>query len=200
MPTNDTSYDFIKNKIQSMKEAYPSLRSKSDDYVFSALSVKSHLYKNPALILTENDFVFKVSEFEDEATYWHHTMLFPYTKNARNCKVLALIITSNNGKKNIELQFNAVDDDFLFEELRFGDFCFEMFDYKEEMLADDLLDRIKEITNGNFTVIIKNDLKNKKWLADACFDLDDDDDAFGRQGFEQAIQRIRQPKGFISKL
>ena len=31
--------------------------------------------------------------------------------------------------------------------------------------------------------------------------LDDDDDAFfGRQGFEQAIQRIRQPKGFISKL
>ena len=151
-------------------------------------------------LLTENDFVFKVSEFEDEATYWHHTALFPYTKNARNCKVLALIITSNNGKKNIELQFNAVDDDFLFEELRFGDFCFEMFDYKEEMLADDLLDRIKEITNGNFTVIIKNDLKNKKWLADACFDLDDDDDAFGRQGFEQAIQRIRQPKGFISKL
>ena len=75
-----------------------------------------------------------------------------------------------------------------------------MFDCQEEMLADDLLDRIKEITNGNFTVIIKNDLKNKKWLADACFDLDDDDDAFGRQGFEQAIQRIRQPKGFISKL
>ena len=151
-------------------------------------------------LLTKNDFVFEIREFEDEATYWHHTTLFPYTKNARNCKVLALIISSNNGKKNIELQFNAVDDDFLFEELRFGDFCFEMFDYKEEMLADDLLDRIKEITNGNFTVIIKNDLKNKKWLADACFDLDDDDDAFGRQGFEKAIQRIRQPKGFISKL
>ena len=151
-------------------------------------------------LLTEINLTFEINEFEDEATYWHHTMLFPYTNNARNCKVLALIISSNNGKKNIELQFNAVDDDFLFEELRFGDFCFEMFDYKEEMLADDLLDRIKEITNGNFTVIIKNDLKNKKWLADACFDLDDDDDAFGRQGFEQAIQRIRQPKGFISKL
>ena len=151
-------------------------------------------------LLTENNFVFEVSEFEDEAAYWHHTMLFPYTKNARNCKVIALIITSKNGKKNIELQFNAVDDDFLFEELRFGDFCFEMFDYKEEILANDLLNHINEIKGGAFSVIVANDLKNKKWLADACFDLDDDDDAFGRQGFEQAIQRIRQPKGFISKL
>ena len=75
-------------------------------------------------LLKENNIVFEIKEFEDEAAYWHHTMLFPYTKNARTCKVIALIITSNNGKKNIELQFNAVDDDFLFEELHFGDFCF----------------------------------------------------------------------------
>ena len=52
----DVSYEFIKNKIQSMKEAHPSLRSKADDYVFSALCVKSHLYKNPALVITENDY------------------------------------------------------------------------------------------------------------------------------------------------
>ena len=52
----DVSYEFIKNKIQSMKEAHPSLRSKADDYVFSALCVKSHLYKNPALIITESDY------------------------------------------------------------------------------------------------------------------------------------------------
>ena len=52
----DVSYEFIKSKIQSMKEAHPSLRSKADDYVFSALCVKSHLYKNPALVITENDY------------------------------------------------------------------------------------------------------------------------------------------------
>ena len=52
----DVSYGFIKSKIQSMKEAHPSLRSKADDYVFSALCVKSHLYKNPALVITENDY------------------------------------------------------------------------------------------------------------------------------------------------
>ena len=32
------------------------MRSKADDYVFSALCVKSHLYKNPALIITESDY------------------------------------------------------------------------------------------------------------------------------------------------
>ena len=37
----DVSYEFIKSKIQSMKEATPSLRSKADDYVFSALCVPS---------------------------------------------------------------------------------------------------------------------------------------------------------------
>ena len=151
-------------------------------------------------LLTENDLVFEVSDFEDEATYWHHTMLFPYTKNARNCKVLALIITSNNGKKNIELQFNAVDDDFLFEELRFGDFCFEMFDYKEEILANDLLNHINEIKGGTFSVIVANDLKNQRWLGDSCFDLKDEDDLLGKPGFEKAIQQICAPKSFISKL
>lgn len=56
MAKTTTSYDFIKSKIDSLKTAYPSLRSKPDDYVFSALCIKANLYKNPALILDENDF------------------------------------------------------------------------------------------------------------------------------------------------
>lgn len=50
------SYDFIKSKIASLRTVYPSLRSKPDDYVFSALCVKANLYKNPAYILNDNDF------------------------------------------------------------------------------------------------------------------------------------------------
>ena len=42
--------------IKSMKELYPSLRNKSNEYVFSALCVKSNFYKNPALVLNESDF------------------------------------------------------------------------------------------------------------------------------------------------
>ena len=74
-----------------------------------------------------------------------------------------------------------------------------MFDYNGEMIADDLLERIKEIQSGNFVVIIANDLKNRRWLGDACFDLNDDD-AFGRPGYEKAIRRINKSKGFLSRL
>lgn len=56
MPANSSSYEKIQSKIHALKGSYPSLRTKSDDYVFSALCVKSHLFKNPALVLYENDF------------------------------------------------------------------------------------------------------------------------------------------------
>ena len=56
MPTSNNAYQTIRDKIQGMKSTYPSLRTKSDDYVFSALCVKAHLYKNPALELNDSDF------------------------------------------------------------------------------------------------------------------------------------------------
>lgn len=56
MPVTRSSYAFIAEKIKAMKEAYPSLRNKPNEYVFSALCVKSNFYKNPALILNEAEF------------------------------------------------------------------------------------------------------------------------------------------------
>ena len=151
-------------------------------------------------LLRTNNIEFETLEFSKEAEYWRHRMLFPYTKNAKPCKVIAIIIKSNNEKKNIELQFNLRDNGFLFEELSFGDYCFEMFNYKEEYLAKDLLENIRRIMSGSFKVILANDLKKHRWLGDACFDMNDDDDVFGEQEFEKAINRIKKPKSFISKL
>ena len=150
-------------------------------------------------LLSAHDFSFELCEFQNEAEYWHHAMLFPYTKNAKHCKVIAMIIRSQNGTKNIELQFNSVDDLFYFEELRFGDYCFEMFDVREEDLCDDLLNRIGEIKSGTFTVISANNIRRKYWIGTACFDLNGDD-AFGKPGFQKAIQHIKRPKRFIAKL
>ena len=56
MPTGSPSYDFISSKIKSLKDTYPSLRQKPDEYVFSALCVRANFYKNPALILNDSDF------------------------------------------------------------------------------------------------------------------------------------------------
>lgn len=56
MPTQDTSYEYIKTKISAYKDTYPSLRDKADDYVFSAVAVKSNYYKNPAIDFNESEF------------------------------------------------------------------------------------------------------------------------------------------------
>lgn len=152
------------------------------------------------VLLSENDVPFELREFNNEAEYWHHVALFPYTKNAKPCKVIAMIIRSNNGKKDIELQFNAVGDGFRFEELRFGNFNYEMFDYNEDMLADDLIRNILEIKQGNLSIIVSNDMRKKRFLAAGCFDLSDDDEIFGKPGFQESLQWIKRPKGWRSKL
>lgn len=55
MPQKDEYYNYIKSKIQNLKELYASLRNKTDDYVFSVLCVKSNFYKNPSLTFSEID-------------------------------------------------------------------------------------------------------------------------------------------------
>ena len=49
-------YSHILEKINALKEKYPSLRTKPDYYGFSALCVEAHFYKNPENVLNENDF------------------------------------------------------------------------------------------------------------------------------------------------
>ncbi len=50
-----TSYEIIEEKVYAMRDSYLYLRDKKDEYVFTALSVKSNLYKNPSLCFDEND-------------------------------------------------------------------------------------------------------------------------------------------------
>ena len=48
-------YSHILEKINALKEKYPSLRTKPDYYGFSALCVEAHFYKNPENVLNENE-------------------------------------------------------------------------------------------------------------------------------------------------
>lgn len=54
--TNQETYGFITTKIKALKEQYPILHDKTNDYVFNALVVKSMFYKNPAYEINGNDF------------------------------------------------------------------------------------------------------------------------------------------------
>ena len=150
-------------------------------------------------LLQTNSIPFEEYEFENEAEFLKHILSNPYAKNTKTSKFYALIIYSQNGKRHIELEFEEKDGDFFFWDLWFGEFCLEYFNCN--ISADDLLDEIRQMMMGNRGVIIKNNAKNNRWIADTQFDLDDDDDdLFGKRGFEKAVKNIRKKKSFIEKL
>ena len=55
MANKQDNYGIITNKIHSIKEEFPCLNGKKDDFAFSALVVKSTYYKNPSLTLTDGE-------------------------------------------------------------------------------------------------------------------------------------------------
>ena len=56
MPSaRDRYYNYIVEKMSSIKSVFPSLQGQTDPYVFSALCLKSNLFKNPALSLSDDD-------------------------------------------------------------------------------------------------------------------------------------------------
>ena len=152
------------------------------------------------MLLEKRRIPYQTAQYENEADYWRHLMPFPYTQSARNCKVTALVIPSVNGVKDIELQFNRRRGEYIFEDLRFGGYSFEMFNYDPDLLEADLLDYIGRIADGKLAVIERNNLKKRRWGGDACFDLSDDDSVFGAPGFREAMEKIEKPKTFWQKL
>lgn len=145
-------------------------------------------------LLNNNNFPFEMWKFQNETEYWNHITDYPVNKNTKPCKVIALIIFSNNSKKHIELQFNETDGIFYFQEFWFGGFTFEMFDIKED-LESEIVKRIEEIRSGCIAIITVNNIGKERWISDACFDLNCDADEFQR-----AIKKIYKPKRFISQL
>lgn len=51
---SSSDYEYIAAKIDTLR-GYNFFRNRPDSYIFSALCVKSHFYKNPALLMTQNE-------------------------------------------------------------------------------------------------------------------------------------------------
>ena len=152
------------------------------------------------ILLEKRRIPYQTAKYESEAEYWRHLMRFPYTRNSRKCKITALVIPSVNGMKDIELQFSPLRGEYVFDELYFGDFGFDLSNYDPDLLEVDILEIIGQIVDGKMAVIVSNDLKRKRWLGDARFDLTDDDNVFGAPGFREAVAKIEKPKTLWQKL
>ena len=155
-------------------------------------------------LLSEKDIPFIERNYESEKVYWLKTEEFvgANINKARGIRVATLVILSNNKCKNLILQFFEKDKQFEFDDLIFGSWSFEMFDYNPDMLVDDLFDNIEFVMSGNAMVIDAYTIHNKtrKWSGDAIFNMSDDKDVFDKIGFEKALSRIEKKKGFFKSL
>ena len=151
-------------------------------------------------LLTESWISFKQITYESEKAFLRHIVVFSDKLDAQSCKVVALVITSDNGEKDLELQFNCVNGDFVFKELWFGGYDYEMFDCVEEMLSTALIDNILQVMRGTIAIIEANDLKKERWISDSCYDRSVEDDFNGNAAFQYTIRCIEKKKGIISKI
>lgn len=94
------SYVFIQDKIAAMKRDYPSLRDKSDDYIFTALCVRANYYKNPAIDFNEQT----ISEFIVDGQY--------------DGGVDALLLDPNYEEENLILVQSKFYKDITFDNVR----------------------------------------------------------------------------------
>ncbi len=151
-------------------------------------------------LLEKRRIPYQTAQYEDEAAYWRHLMPFPYTGNARKCKITALVIPAVNGVKDIELQFSRLRGEYVFDELYFGSFGFELFDHDPELVEADVLDFIGQIVDGKLAIIVANNLKKKRFVSDGAYDMTDSDSVFGAPGFRDAVAKIEAPKTLWQKL
>ena len=148
--------------------------------------------ENAKKILNNENIAFIETVYASEKDYWIKSEDFKNAsfKNAREIKVATLVIVSNNKHKDLTLQFFEKDNQFEFDDLLFGSYSFEMFDYNPNMLAHDLIHNIKLVMSGNAKAI-KAYNKAKRISATGLFDISDDADV---EDLNNILARIEKKK------
>lgn len=152
-------------------------------------------------LLDTNRITYRREEYENEGVYSAHRVLFPYRpEQAAPCKVLVLVIPSRNGQKDLELQFNQSGEEFLFQDIFFGAYSFELFHRPEDELPAALMECITETMEGNVAFIMADSLKDKTHLWGGCYGLTDDDPLLGKAAYDAAVQSILAPHSLLGRL
>lgn len=144
-------------------------------------------------LLDEKNIPFIETIYASEKEYWTESEDFKSANvnNAREIKVATLVITSNNKHKNLLLQFFEKNNQLEFNDLLFGSFSFEMFDYNPDMLADDLMHCIEFVMSGNAKVLEAYN-KSKRISALWIFDMSDDEDVVDLNNILARIEKRKK--------
>lgn len=113
------------------------------------------------ILLNTKGITFKEKDFATQREYWEHCSEFWNMENASTStesRIKALVIPCANGKKDIELEFELKDDEFVFADLLFGSFSFEIMDFlsEGETVEDELMKYLPDLLNNRYTILTVN--------------------------------------------
>ena len=144
-------------------------------------------------LLNKKGLSYELIEYSCEGDFWKHISQFSDTSKAAHSKMISLVINSPNKHKNLELQFNQLENDYLFCELWFGEYCFEAFDYEADILEQEILSDIENVISGVFIAFSVSDLKNRRFISDGLFEKNS-------ESLEKFKQKMSKPKSWAEKI
>lgn len=148
-------------------------------------------------LLSEHNFTFDKRIYKNANAFFSENFkFFNRTVESEN-EIAALIIKSNNRKTNIVLQFNKNSDVFVFYNMYFGCFDFELFNTEEECLEDSILNAVSCITAEKHKFIAVYNLKSKKMIFDCRLDLSEHEE---KEYYQDLKMKIDKTKSFLKRL
>lgn len=110
-------------------------------------------------------------------------------------------IPNPNHQIDIHIIFSDATDNPDFNDLEFGGYWYELFDCEETYVAQELLNEIQRIMNGNTHIIFATTVKNGlHWRWDGKYDDLPDAEMNSMDAFRNAVEKIKAPKSWWKKL
>ena len=141
-------------------------------------------------LLSDNGISFIEKDFATQREYWEHCSEFWHIEHAStspDSRRKALVIPCANGKKDIELEFELKDDEFVFADLLFGSFSFEILDFltEGETVEDEIMKYLPDILKNRYTVLTVNQVGRGVIMDSYRINVSEEDrakllDAYGR--------------------
>ena len=148
-------------------------------------------------LLDQNGITYQLTTEQNRAVFYQRKGFFPSVDTGA---FHLLTIPNPNHCKAIELIFEDDSPDSGFYDLEFGGYWYELWGWKEEGLAQDLLDEIKKILDGKAYVIFATDAKTGKWFASGLYCDMENPEWNDMDSFQKAVTRIKKPKSWWRKL
>ena len=112
-------------------------------------------------LLTDKGLSFIEKDFATQREYWEHCSEFWHMELAStspDSRMKALVIPCANGKKDIELEFKMKDGGFVFSDLLFGSFSFEIVEFlsEGETVEGEIMKYLPDLLENRYTILTVN--------------------------------------------